>query len=84
MIKDGFSISSRLLLSEFGGYLIIDKGWAKSFLKRLYSSSLIPQADVLKNIDSSPFSSVTVEDDSDDGTVSNIDMDGRGVSMKVV
>ena len=81
---DGLSFSSRLLLSEFGGYLIIDKGWAKSFLKRLHSASLIPQADILKNFESSPFSSVTVDEDSDDGTVSNIAMDGGGVSMKVV
>ena len=56
--------------------MIIDKSWAKSFLKRLRSQAQIPAAVSLGSINSYPFDSVRIEDDSDDAAeVSDIDRD---------
>ena len=68
----------RLLLSEFGGDLIIDKGWAKSFMRRHRSCALIPQATSVKENDGLPFNSNTIEENSEDDAASDVETDRSG------
>lgn len=69
-------------MSEFGGDLIIDKSWAKSFIQRLRSDSVIPRNASPASSGCSPLDYSVMDVDSESDTeLSDLEMDRGRVSM---